>query len=323
MPMCHRPIRRDSHAARKLLNSALENKDNQAIEQDHCFRQAKNASALAGTELTMTRIIAASRRPVPLANYLRPPLFAASWLVLVALATAVFFAPRGSEAQPEINDAVGFGCSTAIAGAAAAIVAFALGGRMRWAVEMALTVLLVVAITALLLLYFLWIDPTVARMRMDPWTLLRLQSDAGRWAEQLAGYHGPHGAAVGVVFGALAGLLTMLGRRWPRLATCTALAILFALASDSGRQFTLDLLTGLGGMLRARFVPWTISDDQISTSGMLFGAIAGCVVAELAMYATSHRACRPRQSDSCASKNILQSSPIPDPVAIPAAPTTR
>jgi hypothetical protein len=237
----------------------------------------------------MTRIISAPRRPVALAKYLRPPLIAASWLAVVALATGIFFAPRGTEAQPEINDAVGFGCSTAIAGAAAAIVAFALGRRMRWAVEMALSAFLLVVITALLLFYFLWIDPTFARMRMDPWTLLRLQNGAEDWAGQLAGYHAPLGAAVGVVFGAVAGVLFMLGRRWPRSATGTALAILFALASDSGRRFTIDLATGLGRILRSFFVPGSISDDQISITGMIFGAIAGCVVAVMAMYATRTR----------------------------------
>jgi hypothetical protein len=59
---------------------------------------------------------------------------AASWLALVALATACFFAPRGAEAQPTMDDVVGFGCSMAIAEAAAAIAVFAIAGRRRWAI---------------------------------------------------------------------------------------------------------------------------------------------------------------------------------------------
>jgi hypothetical protein len=240
----------------------------------------------------MTRIISAPRRPVLPANYLRPPLITTSWLALVALATAVFFAPRGAEGQPEINDAVSFGSSTAIAGAAAAIVAFALGGRRRWAVEMLVSVLLLAALAALLLLYFLWFDPSFARMRMDPWTLLRLQLDAGHWAKQIAGYHAPLGALVGFVFGTVAAVLFRLGRRFPRFATGMALTLLFAIASDSGRRFTIALVIALGRILRAFFVPWSISDDQISTTGILFGAIGGGIIAVLAMRAT-----RPRSAE--------------------------
>jgi hypothetical protein len=76
------------------------------------------------------------------------------------------------------------------------------------------------------------------------------------------------------------------GRQRPRLATGTALAILFLFASDLGRQFAVDLVTWLGWRLRYHFVPGSISDDQISITGMIFGAIAGAVVAGLAMYAT-------------------------------------
>lgn len=227
-------------------------------------------------------------RPGPVAAYLQPVAIAAAWLGLVALATAVFFIPRGAEAQPTLNDVVGFGCSMAIAGAAAAIAAFGIGGRKRWAVQLGLSVLLVGAIAALLLVYFLWLDPMFARMRMDLSSFQWLQHLAPGWAEQLAGYHGPLGAAVGIALGTTAGLLIRLGRRRPRLAISVALAMLFAFASEPGRQFALNLVTWTGRLLRCLLVPWSISDDQISITGMIFGAIAGAVVADLAMYATRH-----------------------------------
>jgi hypothetical protein len=216
---------------------------------------------------------------------LQPVAIAVSWLASVALATGVFFAPRGAEAQPTLDDVVGFGCSMAIAGAAAAIAAFGIGGRRRWAIQLALSVLLVGATAALLLFYCLWLDPTFARQRMDFWSFERLRHSAPRWAEQLAGYHGPLGAAVGIALGTTAGLLIRFGRRRPRVAISVALAILFAFASGPGRQFALDLVTWTGWRLRYHLVPWSISDDQISITGMIFGAIAGSVVAGLAMYA--------------------------------------
>jgi hypothetical protein len=225
-------------------------------------------------------------RPGPLASYLRPPAIAASWLALVAVGSGFFFAPRGAEVQPSIDDVVGFGCSMAIASAAAATASFGVGGRRRWAVELTISVAILSSLVVLLLVYFLWIDPTLARRWMNLWAFRGLQHRACRWAEQLAGYHGPLGATLGIVFGTVAGLLTRLGRHRPRLATGTALGLLFGFASGAGRQFALGLMTWLSWRLRYHVVPWSISDDQISITGMILGAIAGAVVAGLAMYAT-------------------------------------
>ena len=102
------------------------------------------------------------------AAYLQLIAIAASWLALVALATGIFFAPRGVEAQPTLDDVVGFGCSMAIAEAVAAITAFGIGGRRRWALQLALSVLLVGAIVAVLLLYFLWLNPAFAAPANGP-----------------------------------------------------------------------------------------------------------------------------------------------------------
>lgn len=226
----------------------------------------------------------------PLAAYLRPLVIATSWVALVALVSGCFFAPRETEVQPTLDDVVGFGCSVAIAGAAAAIVAFGVGGRMRWAVELLLAVAALCSITLLFLAYFLWFDPPLARRQMDLWSFQRLQNSSRHWAEQLVGYHGPLGAIVGVVLGTVAGLLTVLGRYRPRLATCTALVILFTFASDTGRQIAFDLVAWLCQILRHLFVPWNISDDQISITGIIFGAVAGASIANLVMYATRIRA---------------------------------
>jgi hypothetical protein len=171
-------------------------------------------------------------RATSLTTYLQPVVVAASWLAMVALTTGSFFLPRGAEAQPTLNDVIGFGCSLAIAGAAGAIAAFAIGGQRNWAVQIAPSVLLVVAVAALLFLYAQWLDPSFARQKMDLSPFQWLEHVAPRWAEQLAGYRGPLGAAVGIGLGAVAGLLIRFGRQRPRLATGTALAILFLFASD-------------------------------------------------------------------------------------------
>ena len=96
------------------------------------------------------------------------------------------------------------------------------------------------------------------------------------------------GVAVGIALGTIAGLLIRFGRRRPRVATGVAVAILFVFASETGRQFALDLVRWMGILLRYLLIPWSISDDQISITGMIFGAIAGAIVADLAMYVTRH-----------------------------------
>ena len=229
------------------------------------------------------------RRARLIATYLQPMAIVTTWLALVALGTGCFFASRGSAGEPMMDDLVNFGCSMAIAAAAAAVTAFAIGGRIRWAFQLALAVVLLAASAALLLLYLFWYDPSILRLRMDLWSFQRLQHDAPRWAEQLAAYHGPLGVAVGIAFGTVAGLLIQLGQHRPRLLAGTAVAILFWFASDLGRQFAFDVVTWLGWRLRYYFLPWSISSDQISVTAMFFGAITGAVVAGFAMYATRSR----------------------------------
>jgi hypothetical protein len=242
-------------------------------------------NVLAKPEDTMTPAVCAKS----MATYLQPMAIAASWLGLAALGTGCFFAPRGAEVQPTMDDVFGFGCSMAISGAAAAVTAFAIGGRKRWALQLAISVLLLGAFAVLVLLYFLWFDTTFVRQRMDFWSFQRFQHIAASWAQQLAGYHGPLGAAAGVAFGAVTGLLIKFGRIRPRLATGTGLAFLFLFVSDFGRQFSADVVTWLGWRLRYLFVPWSISSDDISITAMIFGAITGATVAGLAMCATRSR----------------------------------
>jgi hypothetical protein len=85
------------------------------------------------------------------------------WLVVVGSGTACFFAPRGSEAQPTYSDVIGFGCSLAIAGAVATSVAFALGGRTRWAGQVLLAIALATATATALAYLLLWVDPLPLR----------------------------------------------------------------------------------------------------------------------------------------------------------------
>ena len=77
--------------------------------------------------------------------------------------------------RPTLGDLFGFGCAFTIAGAVAASVVLVLGGKRRWAVEIALAVGLTIATTAVLAYLALWAAPWTVRSRMDAWSFLRLQ----------------------------------------------------------------------------------------------------------------------------------------------------
>ncbi|HZW33871.1 MAG TPA: hypothetical protein VFF52_24325 [Isosphaeraceae bacterium] len=205
------------------------------------------------------------------------------WSIVVGLGTAFFFAPRGTEAQPSYFDLIGFGCAIAIAGAAAAIVAVGLAGKRRWAVEIALAVALTAAAAVALAYLALWFAPWTVRSRMDAWSFLRLREDVLHWGEAIALFHAPMEVGVGSVAGVIAGLLILLGRRWPRLATGIALGLLFACAVDSVRQFVFDVVIRWGWIIRALHNTWAMTDEQIWATAAVFGAIAGAVIAGFAV----------------------------------------
>ena len=224
-----------------------------------------------------------TRRISP-ASYIRPLAIVATWLSLVGLATAVFFAPRGTEAQPSANDVVDFALSLAIAGAVTVIAAFAVGGRWRWALEVASSAILTSLLVALVVGYLFWFDPRLARSRLGYSDYAKWEWLAHAWAVQVPAFLVPLAAALGIPLGSVVGLLARLVRRMPRMAAAIAVLLLVASASDPVRQFASVLLTPLGWIVRTHFVPWSISGDQITETGMLFGAISGAVIAGLSMH---------------------------------------
>jgi len=220
-----------------------------------------------------------------------------AWSVVVVLGLGYFFAPRGSEAQPTYYDLIGFGCAFAIAGTVAASVALALGGKRKWAVELALAVALTMAATAVLARLALWEAPWTIRSRMDTWSFLRLREDVLRWGEAIVSFYAPLGVGVGALAGAIAGLLIVLAHRWPRLATVISLGLLVTCASSPVQPilFGLVILWGrtilwMEWLIHSQFSTWPMTPDEVWATAAIFGAIAGAVVACFSIYvARRHR----------------------------------
>jgi hypothetical protein len=211
------------------------------------------------------------------------------WFLVAGLGTGFFFAPRGVEAQPVANDLIGFACSLALAGVVASAVAVGLAGRRRWTLEIALAVVLMAAAAAVLAYLALWVFPWTVRSRMDAWSFLGLRRDVPRWGQAIILFHAPMGAGVGSVVGVMAGLLILLARRRPRLATGIALGLLFACASSQVQRFVFGAVITFGRTIQwgwyvlSQLEPWAMTDDQIWSTAAVFGAIVGAVVASLAV----------------------------------------
>jgi hypothetical protein len=223
------------------------------------------------------------------ASLRRPLAILAAWTCLVVVATSVFFAPRGREVQPTADDLVGFALAVGISAAVTAAVAFGVAGRWKWSFEVAVAVVPPSLVVALLLTYFFWVDIRFARLRLSAEDFQRYQWMTRNWAVQTAGYLIPLGSAVGIVLGSLTGLLARLARRKPRMAHTIALALPFALVSEAGRHSVGGALALAGLILRYYGLPWSISSDQIASTGMFFGAMVGAVVAGLSLHVGGQR----------------------------------
>jgi hypothetical protein len=95
----------------------------------------------------------------------RSAAFALVWLLVVGIGTACFFPPgtsfppRASEDWDSFNNALVFGSSMAIAGAVATALAFAVGGKTKWTLEVVFAVTLAVALLTAVVYICLWLAP--------------------------------------------------------------------------------------------------------------------------------------------------------------------
>ncbi len=202
-----------------------------------------------------------------------------AWVLVVGLVTGYFFAPMAWEAQLASQQLAGFGLSLGIAGAVAASVVFGLGGKAKWAAEVALSIALPIASFAALTYFVLWVSPMTVRGRVDAWTFLRLRHQAGNWGGELLGYEVPLGVGVGGAIGAIVGLLARLARRMPRLAAWLAIGFLFACAAGPVQRIASDLVSGWARAIRMWGWSHGISDTGVSAASAMYGAIVGAAIA--------------------------------------------
>ncbi len=211
------------------------------------------------------------------------------WLLAVGIGTACFFPPgasfppAASEDWFSFDNALVFGSSTAVAGAVATSVALAVGGRRKWALDVAFAVGAAVAVLIVVAYTCLWLAPPLARSQMGYWEFVRLRQTMLHWATAIVRYQTPLGAVVGMLLGALAGLLTVLARRRPRIALGLLVGLLVAGASEPVQRLAFGFVLFWGQGVRWLVVSPGMTDPYVPASGATAGAIAGAIIAAVVM----------------------------------------
>lgn len=212
------------------------------------------------------------------------------WLLVVGFGTAVFFPPgaplppRASEDWDSFNNALVFASSTAITSALATAFTFAIAGKRKWALEVVIAVTFTVAVLTTFAYTGLWLAPSLARSRLGYWEFVRLQDTTLRWSTAIVRHQIPLGAVVGMLAGAVAGNLAILSRRHPRIAMWLMLGLLCACVSELVQHLVFELV--LFCCLFVRWWIWSpgVTVPYVPASGATFGAIAGAIIAAVAMW---------------------------------------
>ena len=212
-----------------------------------------------------------------------------AWIVVVAIATACFFPPWSSfppwvyDDWNSFDNALVFGSSAAIAGAVATAVSLAIGGKKKWALDFVFAVTFAVALLVAGAYACLWVDPSLVRSRMGHWEFLRLRDTLTRWFLFVVRYDIPLCAVVGLLPGAIAGLLVVLAGQRPRIAIGLIIGLLLAAAAEPVQRLTFELVQFWG--MGVRWAIWSpgMTDPYVPAAGATLGAIAGSLIAAVAM----------------------------------------
>jgi hypothetical protein len=210
----------------------------------------------------------------------RPIAIVALWLTATGFFGTAYL--LGAGRRPRLDDEIVFTASFAVASAVSAAIALAVGGRRRWAVEAALPMAILVAMPVAVAGVLSWLAPAMG------WTLMRISGfprsrghlPTAVW--ETAKLTFPSGAILGAAVGAVAGVLLLLARRWPRLVGSLVISLLLACVFSSfhieafGRVTDLLVKVRLIGVHRLVY-SWNIGFELSSALGATAGAVVGAI----------------------------------------------
>ena len=252
----------------------------------------------------------------------RSLLIMATWVTAVAIAGAGYSSINERQRPDDIVD---FACSFAIASVVASVVALALSGRYRRAIEWAAAMSGFVAIVAGLAYVLLWPAHSLGLRVFSVRQILMLREGLLELVAEIGRLNNDVGAvlllsvAIGVVVGVIAGVLGRVGDRRPRLAI--GLAAILLLFCGSGAAQHLIFGVGSEWLLRWRHqqrVNWAIADISRRELTAALGATGGGLVGALAAGLSLYRARRsPAASATLRHAQLAQGDPRQIPVMEP------
>jgi hypothetical protein len=215
--------------------------------------------------------------------FARPLAIVSIWLIAVGFfGTAYIVAGKRQTRSFEILD---FTAAFAVEAAISAVIALILGGKKRWAVEATLS-MLILMLTPIGGAYALfWLAPTPGQYL--PGTsvpdFLSLRRELTESAFEIAKLTIPTATVLGIMIGAVAGLLLVLASRRPQFAGWLVVGLLLACVIGSVHIDAFRRVTDV--VVKARMngsnsieYAWFMTGELVSAMGATAGAVVGAVI---------------------------------------------
>ena len=214
----------------------------------------------------------------------RPLAIVSIWLIAVGFFGTAYIVGTGKR-LPSSREVSVFISAFAVSATIAAVMALFLGGKKRWAVEAALSIAVLIAAPIGAAYAALWLTPAFGQylLGMKPRGFLSYRRDILESAMKIAGFAVPAGIVLGILVGAIAGVLLVLAGRWPRFVGGLVVGLLLACAIGSVHINIFDVVidfvveTRLRGDNRFGYA-WLMAGERASAIGATAGAVVGAVI---------------------------------------------
>lgn len=240
---------------------------------------------LARRQMMSLQIINSNSRLVRCLRFLARSLAIVSiWLIAIGFFAIAYI--MGGRRWPSSFEILDFTSSFAVASAMAAVVAFMLAGRRSLAAEVTLAILILIVppIGASYLIF--WLVPTLGQelLQMRTIAFLSFRQAHLSAALEIARLTIPTATILGILMGAVAGIVLLLASRWPRLVGWLVAGLLLGCVVGSvhidafGRMTDFVVKTRLHGANRLEYA-WFMTCELLSAMGATAGAVVGAVIA--------------------------------------------
>jgi len=197
----------------------------------------------------------------------------AIWITSVGIGAGGFLA-----GSTRIEEVFAFAVQFALALAISAVVALVVGGRKQRALEVLVSIAILIAGVAIVAYTSFWLAPSLVRhwFRFSGNDILFLRIRLWMTLKMIASPVAAIGVGLGVGIGIVAGLVMRLARRRPRVAGALAVGLLIAYGASA--NYLSISLTDFVLELRTKGGNWRVSSISATELASAIGAATGSVV---------------------------------------------